>query len=496
MADEIELKLALAEADQARLRRHPLLRAAGAPHAAQLDNIYYDTPDLALHRRGIALRLRRQGRQWLQTVKLAGESAGGLSTRPEWELPYGGHFDFSTIDHEATSDWLQRPKLLGRLTPVFETRFRRLAWHLPAAQGYVELTLDRGWIIAGGRREAISEIEMELKDGADVAALFAHARQLAERLPVAPAQLSKAERGYRMHLGIAPAPVKAAALALDPQLPVDAAFRHIALSCLSHLQYNHEGAVVSSDPEYIHQMRVATRRLRAALRLFQPVTGAAPGLTLHAPLRDLMQRLGRARDLDVLLTDIAAPVLRALPDEPRVAALVSEITERRYQARAAAVAALRSPRYGALALAAMEELHQLQPDAATAAAPLTDFATARLRRLQKKVRRLGAAARTDDPRSLHALRIGIKRLRYALEFFGPQGKRRHTLKLRHLAELQDTLGQLNDLANAGALLMACAGNDARLREAVSLIGGWHGQRYATLLESIEKELAQGLPRLR
>jgi inorganic triphosphatase YgiF len=103
MGNEVELKLALDEAHQARFLRHPLLRRATARHTETLDNIYYDTGDLSLRRHGIALRLRRQGKLWLQTVKLAGTAAAGLSSRPEWETPYRGHFDFSAIEHGRTA---------------------------------------------------------------------------------------------------------------------------------------------------------------------------------------------------------------------------------------------------------------------------------------------------------------------------------------------------------------------------------------------------------
>ena len=134
MAEEVELKLALAEDHQARFLRHPLLKQALARHVDTLDNIYYDTADLSLRQRGIALRLRRKGRDWLQTVKLAGSSAGGLSSRPEWETPYSGHFDFSAIDAVSVREWLQRPKLLARIIPICETRFRRISWREGVAE--------------------------------------------------------------------------------------------------------------------------------------------------------------------------------------------------------------------------------------------------------------------------------------------------------------------------------------------------------------------------
>jgi adenylate cyclase len=494
MTDEVELKLALAEGHQSRFLRHPLLKNAVQRHVDTLDNIYYDTPDLALRRRGISLRLRRKGREWLQTVKLAGSSAGGLSSRPEWETPYAGHFDFSPVDQSTVREWLQRPKLLARIIPICETRFRRITWRFAAAPGAVLLTLDRGWIIANGRRESISEVELELAD-APVHAIFGLATQLAQRVTLTPAVLSKAERGYRLHTGAPPVPFKAVAVALSAAMPPFEAFRHIALSCLEHLQQNHAGALSSDDPEYIHQMRVAARRLRAALRLFAPMLPEHFGEPMRAPLSALMQQLGRARDLDVLLAEITDPVLAALPNEPRLPALAGDITNRSYMARAAAVAMLAAPDYGRMLLTILEALHAA-PIANPATVVLLSFAAERLKRLRNKVRRLAAAAHTDDPVSLHALRIGIKRLRYALEFFSPLAPERAMRRvLRQLATLQDTLGQLNDLSSAGAMLMDCAGDDPRLREAVTLIGGWHGPRYAGLLAGVAHELTH-LARLR
>ncbi len=193
MANEIELKLALPESAQRAFLRHPLLKSALEKHTDELFNIYYDTPDLALRELGIALRLRRQGNIWLQTVKCAGSSAGGLSTRPEWETPYGGQFDFSPVDDAAIRAQLERINGDGQLAPLFETNFRRVTWRFDG----VLLVLDRGWIIAGDRREAISELELELAGG-EVGQLFALAERLKERLPIVPALRSKAERGLRL----------------------------------------------------------------------------------------------------------------------------------------------------------------------------------------------------------------------------------------------------------------------------------------------------------
>jgi adenylate cyclase len=146
-------------------------------------------------------------------------------------------------------------------------------------------------------------------------------------------------------------------------------------------------------------------------------------------------------------------------------------------------------------LTALESLHAM-PATGAPMIELLSFAAERLRRLRKKLRRLAVAADIEDPISLHALRIGAKRLRYALEFFSPLTHERSSRRvLKQLTAVQETLGQLNDLTNAGALLMDCAGDDPRLREAVTLIGGWHGPHYASLLVGITGDLPR-LARLR
>jgi len=498
MAEEIELKLALPENAQRNFLRHPQLRQATHKQAYRLTNLYYDTPALDLRARGIALRLRAQGKFWLQSVKCAGSRAGGLSARPEWETPYGGHFDFAAIDDPKVRDWLARPKIVSRIAPIFETNFQRIAWTFELVRGTrIELALDRGWIAAGGQREAISEVEIELLEG-NPAELFALAQALAERVPLMPAPLSKADRGYRLFRQTPATPFRAVPIALAAtDTPVEA-FRSIALACLDHLQHNHAGAIASDDPEYIHQMRVAVRRLRAALRLFGPLLPEGFAAQLLPALQELMTMLGTARDYDVLLAEIAEPVLHALPDEPRLAALVGVITERRFAIRRNALQLLAAPHYGEVVLNTLATLHGLAgkvgaggtaPETENGPPTLLDFAATHLRRLRKKTLALAARARVDAPASLHALRIGIKRLRYALEFFAPLAAPKPMQKLLvRLTELQDALGQINDLANAGALLMDCAGDDPRLREAVTLIGGWHGPRHQKLLAAVPRGL--------
>jgi inorganic triphosphatase YgiF len=109
MSHEIELKLTLPQKSLAALRRHPLI--ADAPREGRtctLENTYFDTPELELRERRMAVRTRKAGSRWLQTVKCAAESTGGLSSRPEWEQPYAnGSFDFSAIDRDDVRSRLE-----------------------------------------------------------------------------------------------------------------------------------------------------------------------------------------------------------------------------------------------------------------------------------------------------------------------------------------------------------------------------------------------------
>ncbi|OHC67917.1 MAG: hypothetical protein A3H93_04140 [Rhodocyclales bacterium RIFCSPLOWO2_02_FULL_63_24] len=493
MAQQIALKLALAEDRHGALLRHPSLARESAREQHHLVSIYYDTRRMALRRAGILLRLRKHGNTWQQTIKRQDESRGGLTQRPEWQAPYLNHFDFSHVEDAELRDWLQRDKIAGRLAAIFETNFRRTVWQLDMGKdNRILVKLDRGWIASSGRRDTISELELQLLSGG-IDSLYALALQLGQRLALPPLLLSKAERGYRLFLATPPAPVKAGEVPIDAGDTPLAAFRLIALDCLSHLQLNHDGAVHRDDPEYVHQMRVATRRLRAALRMFRPVLPAGFAEQLLPPMRELMRALGQARDLDVLMAEIVAPVAKALPDEPRLTDLAGAITNRLYAARADTRHVLRQPGYGQLLLTAGSLLQRAPfveaADAAAGMPSLLQFADRRLRRLLKRILELADAARVDYPPSLHELRIGIKRLRYAIEFFGPMipGKSGVTV-IKRLAGLQEELGQLNDLASAGTLLMVCAGKDPHLREAVTLIGGWHGPRHAALLGDIPNKL--------
>ena len=198
---ETELKLNLSEPDLPRLLNHPMLAATGS--AQRLLNTYFDTNDLALQHRRMAVRERLAGDQWLLTVKTAGRSENGLSRRQEWEAPTTpGALQFDTLVDDvalATELVAMRPHLKA----LFCTDFERQRWVVTHADAQIEVALDQGRIHVPGTdlSEPLLELELELLSGPE-SALMALADVL-RQTPQGPVQLtpsdaSKAQRGMSL----------------------------------------------------------------------------------------------------------------------------------------------------------------------------------------------------------------------------------------------------------------------------------------------------------
>lgn len=200
---EIELKLAVPDAAltvvSAWLDAHGEARGE-----TTLLNVYLDTPQRDLAQARAALRLRKKGDQWLQTLKTAGKSAGGLASRHEWENEIAG--EAIDLDRFADDARAVLAPLANRLAPVFRTDFVRRTWIVEQNGERIEAALDTGTISAPGiaSTERIQELELEWlpRDGASnadaEAALRAFGARLAHIAPLTPSDLSKAARGYRL----------------------------------------------------------------------------------------------------------------------------------------------------------------------------------------------------------------------------------------------------------------------------------------------------------
>ena len=472
---ETELKLQLDPRHIDRLKRSAVL-AKAAYTEVDVENVYLDTADRLLHRHRMALRLRRIDGRWLQTLKIADKRGGALSRRGEWETPARvvrgqGRLDMGRLAATPLPELLGQQESTPVLRPLFRTRFRRRRWLIERAGTTIEVALDVGAICVDGqgapRRESICEVELELKQGQPVALidfaleLLGTARKSAPALT--PIARSKAERGYQLVAQQPAAAVKASAKGFNADLTRKAttarALRAVVAHGLAVTTLNGELVMRSRDVEHVHQARVAMRRVRSAMRLFDRKQRDVPQ-SFADELRWLARALGEARDWDViagatlpsLAQGIGADAARALAEkaEPLRAAAAEKIRN-----------AVRSARYTALVLNG--ERWCMTP-APAGAELLGDAAAPALRKAANKLFKAARFFSALTPERRHEVRILAKRLRYALDLFAVALPKQGTARyIDALAELQDVLGELNDASVAQQVLPQLS-RSARLKK--------------------------------
>ncbi len=482
---EVELKMSIAETDARRIGRLPVLRAmtTGRATSRAMHSIYFDTADRALQQRQAALRLRREGTRWVQTLKFGGGVEGGLHTRHESEMRVAGPvLDARMFEHPALAPILRGADAGTTLTPVFTADFRRTTRLLALDdETRVEFCVDVGTIVAGARIEPICEIELELKSG-NAATLLDFADALLQQIPATLESTSKAQRGYALAFGYTPSPVRASTPRLQQSGGLEQAYREIVFSCVQQLQANERGAIVGGDAEYLHQARVALRRLRSALSVFDAAFPRASQAGIVEELRWLGRCLGPARDWDVFALVTLPHLLRAFPRDPGLMALERRTAELRGQAGLIAREALCSTRYTRLLLRLIglflrrpwEALDDAQSTAVRALS-VTQFAEQMLMRRHRKAIKRGRRHAQLDRAALHALRIEVKKLRYAAEFVGSLYERKAVRRyVDALAGLQEVLGGLNDAATVDCLCqeLRTAAAHEDVGESLGMLRGW------------------------
>lgn len=485
MAVETELKLHISPEHLQRLKRHALLRshAIGRVRTLKLTSIYYDTADLALQRNAMVLRLRRSGKQWLQTLKGGGRSSAGLHQRNEWETPVPAE----QLDLDAL-------KLIGgklphgvrnHLQPVFVTDFTRTVRLLEFEGARIELCMDSGEIRAGQSMRPISELELELLSGSPQQ-LFKLALKLLDIVPLEVEHTSKAEYGYRLYSASKPKVSKGRFAALKPSQDVGSALQALVASCLSHVQANLAGALLKLDEEYLHQVRVGLRRLRVVLSVTKRLHPDPELDALYSQVSGLCIELGRTRDWDVFVTQILAPLCARLPEHEGLRALLGSCERMRNKLHAGTVSSLASQDFQRLLLRFGAWMHADRADARQP--PLEKFVRKILDKRSKQVLATGRAVSIEEPAQFHALRIACKKLRYSLEMFGsllPQ--HRYKTYLDGLAVLQDILGTMHDIAVAHSLLDGL--DNAARRDTLALVRGWMEHDYAEQITLFNKHWA-------
>lgn len=485
---ETELKLVLSPGEAARVAKAPPL-AGLVPRRGKLVAIYVDTPLRELAAKGLGLRLRREGRHWRATLKAAGSSAGGLHSRPEWEYPAPGPvLDLSRFSGTPLADLAEAQTLHERLKPVLTSEIRRTRWELAPVPGIrLEVVLDEGHLFAGTRSAPIAEIEIEVLEG-PASAAFDLAETLAEGLALRPEPASKLARGFALAGPARARPARAAAVDIAEVPDAREAARRIVAACLAQAQANEEGVLHSADIEFVHQMRVALRRLRSAQRLFRDTLAPEERALFADDLRWAAATLGRCRDWDVFVTQALPPLLAAHGDPMAARAFLARARARQRQVRQETREALLCARYGRLMirLARWCASHTPPPPGTP---PPKAFASACLRRGARRIRTAEAGFAHAPPAARHALRIEVKRQRYAAEFlaslFREAAVARH---VKRLARAQESLGLANDSANAFAHVAELAPGAALLEFA----RGWFAARESAGVQAAARDLARAV----
>ncbi len=436
-----------------------------------LTSTYLDTVDGRLLEAGITLRWRVEKRRGSWQLKLPRgearlelEAAGGRSGPPP----------------ELTR--LLVAVLRGReLVPVARMRTRRTGFRVvDDGHGVADVVLDRVSVLDGRRvARTFAELEVELLGDAPAGALASIGKTLRQ----SGARPSDGQTKLGRTLGVdtrARRPSRDDPPAVQVQALL-AAQLVAALSC-------DPGVRLGDDPEDLHQLRVATRRLRAVLRAARPLVPAQQTEALRAELDWLGSQLGPARDLDVLIMRFTREAETLEPDERRAFRwLLRRLEQERDAARSMLLEALTSERY--LRLLDALETAAATPFASDADVSLPDLAAAEFAKLRKAVRALDPQP-SDD--AFHRLRIKGKHARYAAELAEVAVGKPATRFIAAAKSFQDVIGEHQDAVVAEERLKTLA---ARSSGAVAFAAGRLVERERARQQTARKAYPKAWARL-
>ncbi len=434
-----DLDLVLPPGEAARLARLPSLAAhrAGRTRSAAVELIWHDTAEGTLAAAGLALCERRLGRarRWRLATLHATPPGRCVAPRAEGET-------LAALGHPLPAALLPVAACTGRLRT------------LPLApDSGASLSLLTGRLRAAAGEQPVCRVCLAGAADPGLALMLAEtAGAIAAPDTLAVAALTLAGRAV-------PAPT---APSVAAEQSVSEALASIMARQAAVLLRRAPAAAAADGTEPVHQMRVALRRLRSALKLFRRAADGPAVSALLAEMGALSTVLGPARDWDVFLTETGAAVAAAFPDDRAVARLLAAAAHRRDDAYDMLAAHLRGPAFRALSirlawLAAARpwEAEADAEQAATLAKPIAAFAGRALSRRLAGLLAPGPDLSGLSAEALHTLRIEAKRLRYAAEFFAPLYPPRPVRRfVRRVSALQDRLGRLNDATVAAGLLEA------------------------------------------
>lgn len=450
MMNEFELKLVFPDEKFPELEK--LVISKGGVRRQRLQAFYFDTDYFTLANSGIALRIRKEGRSWVQTLK-APTSSGFERLEHNVTLNHAGtgvpllnlqlHADHPAFN--AVTKVLQKEKLdPSALRVRYQTDIWRRAALVRARGALLEYALDSGEIRAyqkDGLEKIIgvTELEIELKSGDDCAVIN-HAKSLVRRYGLCIDTRTKAQRGYLAANGLVGArPVKATELRIK-QAHDGALSAALLNSCLSQILPN--ASEINTGllyfDEHLHQLRVGLRRLKTAMKSL----GLIQIFFTENDLKELetvFAQLGSYRDLNFLdeklrpaLAAVNAPQMNlvSVKDLPHPQQFLKQ---KSFQLFCLSIIDL------SLTLAKIDpSIQRLKP-----------LALKDLDKVQKDTKKLALNFMSIQDEQRHKLRKRLKRLRYSLEFFKDFcDQKRYKDYLKSLGRVSESLGNYNDICVA------------------------------------------------
>jgi inorganic triphosphatase YgiF len=500
---EIEVKLRTDPAKIAKIRRSPWWRGLERLQRQSLHSIYYDTSDHRLRDCRISLRTRTDGHSFVQTLKMPNAASDSVA-RTEWETTVPDPIpDPSLVIDPALPDDF-RKLTSADLQPVFDVEIKRETRRLASDGAQIDVSLDQGAVILGEAREPIHEIELELVSG-DLPALFAEAQRIADLVDGRLHTRTKADIGYALGDAERRHWSRASKLSLTPEMTAEDSLRLIVFNSFSHLTANDDCARLNLHIEGVHQCRIALRRLRSAFKIYRQLLRRKRIAPIDEEVRWLGNILGAARDIDVLQTELLEPAIAALGEEKQLAPLMVTLAAKKAEAYRNVAEALASPRYRHLlidlcALGHADDLSK-SGEGRGLDQPLLGLASAALTRAHQKLLKRGHGFEGLSKAERHEVRIALKRLRYALDFFSDvfDGEQKKKF-VKKLARLQDDLGRMNDVAVAETMLARLVGvsgdgedtgaataSSGHLAFAAGGVLGWHRRRAAEMDVELVKD---------
>ena len=441
-----------------------LLRVAAALKVGKISRQrlqarYFDTVDGTLAAHGLVVRMRKEGRRWVQTAK---GPSGTLLERLEHnaslgQQPKGVDPAVDLARHAGTPVGkaianalnLKAGEACPDIAPLYETDVRRITRLVEHDGSVLEIALDQGRILSGNQSLPICELEVELKKGRPGHAV-ALARQWCAEYGLSLSSITKSMKGQRLRNAEFWGP---AVTATAPAFRRDATGAQIVAavlqSCLNQIVPNaSELAAASSDPDHVHQLRVGLRRLRTALRELDGLTDAFDAAWEPA-LVHVFRKLGEFRDHDHLERDLQPKLLAAGGPNVSFAQVGKDIPD--------PAAVVRAPAFQDVLLSLIGFAHRSEPQLASNNASAHDavkkILRSRLKKLRSQALKEGEKFTELNQTEQHRVRKRLKRLRYVSEFSAAFFKaRKLSAFIAALKPAQDALGLYNDELMA---LQAC-----------------------------------------